>query len=88
MRNRILELERVHEQVISKSTDNSTQVQESCGTEKEINNIINNAQHNKVIDLNKKNLGDLDALYFLDKVHINRNSSFSNSRNIPKLNLK
>lgn len=88
LRNRIIELERVHEQVISKSTENSTQIQESCGTENDNISLINNAQHNKVININKKNLGDLDALYFLDKVKINRTSSFSNSRNIPLLNLK
>lgn len=101
LKKRVLELEKIQEQmIISKSSDASTQMQGSNTTDKEINinsnsnnnnyNNNNNAeiniQHNHILDLNKNNLGDLDALYFFDKVESHpRSSSFS--KLIPRLEL-
>lgn len=91
LKKRVLELERIQDQIIiSKSSEASTQMQGS-NTDKEINiNSNNNAeiniQHNHILDINKNNLGDLDALYFFDKVDPRpRSSSFS--KLIPRLEL-
>ena len=40
----------------------------------------------KIYNLNKNNLGDLDALYFFDKIEIKHKRSFS--QNVPELKLK
>ncbi len=40
----------------------------------------------KILNLNKSNLGDLDALYFFDKIEMKHKRSFS--QNIPFLKLK
>ena len=47
-------------------------------------NIKNNDQNLKIFELNKKNVGDLDALYFYDKIKDNKKRAVS----IPKIIIK
>ena len=56
---------------------------------KSVDNILVN-QHNKYLDLlNKSNIEDLDALYFKDKIDINKTqNSKKNKDKIPKLNFE
>ena len=55
---------------------------------KSVDNILVN-QHNKYYFLNKLNIEDLDALYFKDKIDINKTqNSKKNKDKIPKLNFE
>ena len=51
------------------------------------NKIYNDDQYKKVFNLNRKNLDDLDSLYFFDKIIIEKHNT-PPSRRIPKLLLK
>ena len=42
-------------------------------------------QNYKIRKINEKNLDDLDALYFFDKIEMKPKSSFSTEKNIPML---
>ena len=51
-----------------------------------IKNFEKGSVNEKIFNLNKNNLGDLDALYFFDKIEIKHKRSFS--QNVPELKLK
>ena len=68
-------LEKSHEQIISKSTNSSFIITSS--EDKEFDKkkkIINNQRKKFIEELNKKNLKDLDALYFYDKIYMKSHS--------------
>ena len=82
------------QQIISKSTNSSFVNSISSDKEKSIDKnkkFIKSESQNKIEELNKKNLFDLNALYFYDKVRMKSDfSSVPKSNNgdlIPPLNL-
>ncbi len=82
------------QQIISKSTNSSFVNSISSDKEKSIDKnkkFIKSESQNKIEELNKKNIFDLNALYFYDKVRMKSDfSSVPKSNNgdlIPPLNL-
>jgi hypothetical protein len=62
---------------------NNNNINQNNNNNININNI-DDKEYKKIYNFNKNNLGDLDALYFFDKIHMNHNRSKS-VLNIPYL---
>ena len=70
--------------IINTNNNNINQNNNNNNNNINISNNIDDKEYKKIFNFNKNNLGDLDALYFFDKIHMNHNRSKS-VLNIPYL---
>ena len=80
-----LENSKLNEKILSTKNKNEKSEKKSTNTNTNVTvTKVNNEQNQKIFKLNEKNLEDLDALYFYDKVKMDKKKSVS----IPKILIK